>query len=81
MRQSLGKVVSALEAGGEPVLLCRGRRPVAALVSLRDFEERFVEKAAAAERDRLIEQMDALARPAADPTPSVEILRLARTGC
>ena len=75
LRQSLGKVVAALERTGEPVILEKGRRPVAALISLRDFQERFVEKAAAEERARLLAEMDRLARPSKDRTPSVEILR------
>lgn len=75
LRQSLGKVVSALERNGEPVILEKGRRPVAVLISLKDFRERFVEKAATEERNRLFERMDALARRSADPTPAVEILR------
>lgn len=75
LRQSLGKVVDTLERTGEPVLLERGRRPVAVLISLRDFHERFVEKAAAEERDRILQEMDRLARPSSDRTPAVEILR------
>lgn len=78
LRQSLSRVVSMLEEGGEPVILCRGRRPVAALVSLRDFRERFVEQDAAREREHLLQAMDELARLSADPTPSVEILRSLR---
>lgn len=75
LRQSLGKVVAALERDGRPILLERGRRPVAVLISLKDFEERFVEQAASAARERLLEEMDALARRSTDPTPAVEILR------
>ena len=75
LRQSMGKVVSELERGGEPVLLIRGHRPVAALISLKDFNERFVEWAAARERDQIVDEMNALIRPSADTTPTVDILR------
>jgi len=75
LRQSLGKVVASLERTGEPILLEKGRRPVAVLISLRDFEERFVEKAAAGARERILEEIDRLARPSIDPTPAVEVLR------
>lgn len=75
LRQSLGKVLELLERDGEPVLLHKRGRPVAAIISLRDFRERFAERAAAEERDRLIEQMDELAGPSVDPTPVVDILR------
>ena len=78
LRQSLGKVVSLLEKSGEPVLVERRHQPVAVLISLQDFRERFVEKAAAQERDRVLEEIDALATSSADPTPAVEILRKLR---
>lgn len=47
LRQSVGKAVAALEKNGEPIILDKGRRSVAVLISLQDFEERFVENAAA----------------------------------
>jgi prevent-host-death family protein len=75
LRQSLGKVVRRLEKDGAPILLERGRRPVAVLISLRDFEERFVERAAAEARDALLAEIDSLVRDAADPTAAEDILR------
>ncbi|MFA5786278.1 MAG: type II toxin-antitoxin system Phd/YefM family antitoxin [Actinomycetota bacterium] len=75
LRQSLGKAVEALQRSGEPILLERGRKPVAVLISLRDFQERFVEKAAAEARDLILQQMDALATASVDPTPAVDVLR------
>lgn len=80
LRQSLGKVVAALQRNGEPIILEKGRRPVAVLISLRDFQERFVEKAAAEARAQVLQEMDRLASTSADPTPGVEILRELRGG-
>jgi prevent-host-death family protein len=80
LRQSLGKVVASLQRNGEPVILEKRRRPVAVLISLRDFQERFVEKAAAEARGQILEEMDRLAIPSADPTPGVELLRELRGG-
>lgn len=74
LRQSLGKLVNALQKSGEPILLERGRKPVAAIISLRDYRERFVEKAASEERDRVLEAIDRLARRSEDPTSAVDIL-------
>ena len=79
LRQSLGRVVAMLQRTGEPVLLQRGRRPVAVLISLRDFQERFVEKAASEAREAVLAEIDALARPAADSTPGTDVLRDLRT--
>lgn len=75
LRQSLGKILASLERTGEPILLERGKRPVGVIVSLRDFEERFVEKAAAEARRELMEEMDRLARPSVDATPAVKVIR------
>lgn len=75
LRQSLGKVVADLEAGGEPILLARGKRVVAALISLKDFEERFVARAASRARRRIIEEMDEMARPSSDTADSARLLR------
>ena len=75
LRQSLGKVVAALQRTGEPIILEKGRKPVAALISLRDFQERFVEKAAAEARKRILAEMDKLATESVDKTPAVEVLR------
>ena len=75
LRQSLGKVVKKLEAGGEPILLVRGKRIVAALISLKDFEERFVAKAASEARRRILEEMDEMARPSSIEADSSRLLR------
>ncbi len=75
LRQSLGKVVATLQRTGEPIMLHKGRKPVGVLISLRDFEERFVEKAATEARAEVLARMDRLARPSSDSTPSVDLLR------
>ena len=46
LRQSLGRVLDRLERDGGPILVCRRRTPAAALVSLRDYRERFVDREA-----------------------------------
>lgn len=75
LRQSLGKVIATLQRTGEPILLEKGRKPVGVLISLQDFHERFVEKSAAEARERILEEMDALAMHSLDATPAIEVLR------
>ena len=77
LRQSLGKVLAALAEDGEPIMIEKGRRPAAVLISLKDFRERFHEKDAAEERDRIMAHMEELVRsaPNVDPRPGLEILR------
>jgi PHD/YefM family antitoxin component YafN of YafNO toxin-antitoxin module len=78
LRQSLGKVIATLQRTGEPILLEKARKPVGVLISLKDFQERFVERSAADARKRILEEIDSLARPGVDPTPTVEVLRQLR---
>lgn len=46
LRQSLGRVLDRLERDGGPIVVCRRRMPAAALVSLKDYRERFVDREA-----------------------------------
>jgi PHD/YefM family antitoxin component YafN of YafNO toxin-antitoxin module len=76
----MGKVVEGILRTGEPVILEKGRKPVAVLISIKDFEERFVEKAAAEARQALLAEIETLSRVSSDTTSSVDILREARGG-
>ena len=66
LRQSLGRVAGELEATGEPILLKVGRRPVGVIISMRDFEERFVLHDAAARRKALVDEILADAAPCSE---------------
>jgi PHD/YefM family antitoxin component YafN of YafNO toxin-antitoxin module len=57
MRRAFGKVLRELERTGEPMLVEKNREPAAVLITLRDFRERFVDRTAAAERERLAEEI------------------------
>jgi hypothetical protein len=71
LRQSLSRLVRDLERNGDPVILRLGRRRVGAIVSLRDFHERFVLKVAEEERKRLVDEILADRRPGAVPVQKV----------
>lgn len=75
LRQSVGKVVEEIERTGKPIILEKHNQPVAVIISLKDFEERFVEKSALEGRLNLVKKIDDLARPAKDKTPAEKILR------
>lgn len=62
LRQSVSKIVSRLQKNGEPILLEKGRKPVAVIISLEDFKKRFVEKDADEQRKKLQARIVALAR-------------------
>lgn len=57
LRQSLGKVLDQLERDGAPIVVCRRRTPAAALVSLKDYRERFVDRTADDQRRRVVAEL------------------------
>ncbi len=75
LRQSLAAIINMLAKNGDPIILDKGKKPVAVLISLKDFQERFVEKAASEARLQLAIEMDALAINAKDATSAEHILR------
>jgi prevent-host-death family protein len=62
LRRALGGVLKKLERRGEPILIEKGRKPTAVLITLKDYHERFVDTVAAAERERLAEEILAMRR-------------------
>ncbi len=60
LRQSLGRVLRALEKGGEPIVVERQRRPAAVLISLQDYKTRFADRDADDQRQAVIERIRAL---------------------
>lgn len=54
LRRSRGEVLDQLEHGGEPIVVSRRRTAAAALVSLRDYRERFVDREAVEQRRRAV---------------------------
>ena len=57
VRRSLGKVLSSLERSGEPILVERAGEPVAVLISIDDFRERFADGVATEEREALVAEI------------------------
>jgi hypothetical protein len=57
LRRSLGHLARRLERDGEPIILKVGRKRIGAIVSIRDFEERFALQEAAGRRAELVEQI------------------------
>lgn len=75
LRKSLGKIISLLEEGGDPILVERGRKPAAVLISLEDFKERFVDKDADERRLMLRDTIISMASQSNDKTSSEVLLR------
>jgi PHD/YefM family antitoxin component YafN of YafNO toxin-antitoxin module len=75
LRQSVGKVVKLLEKNNEPIILDKGNKAVAVLISLKDFHERFVENSAHEARLELIHRIDKMATVSKDLRPAEDIVR------
>lgn len=57
LRQSLGRVLKSLAKGGSPIIVKKGREPAAVLISLKDYQERFADRAADEQRRALVERI------------------------
>jgi prevent-host-death family protein len=44
LRHSLGNILKLLQKSGDPILVQRGKQPVAVLISVKDYQERFVDR-------------------------------------
>lgn len=78
VRQSLGKILRKLEKMDEPIIVEKGRRPVAALISLKAFRRRFIDYQEKQKREALLNAFrEAGAAPALD---SLLVLRELRYG-
>ena len=68
-------VESCLERDGNPILVCRGRTPAAALVSLKDYQERFVDREADDRRRAVVARLKDLRFRGPRQGTTLDILR------
>jgi prevent-host-death family protein len=80
LRQSLGRVLRQLETGGAPILVARGRTPVAALISLKDYRERFADREADERRRDVVARIRELRFELPAKSTSLDLLRNLRAG-
>jgi prevent-host-death family protein len=78
IRQSLGKVLKELQKRDEPILIEKGRNPVAVLISIKAFKERFVDYREKEKREHILK----MARESASQgtEDSLKVLRELRYG-
>ena len=55
LRQQLGSVLKSLQASGQPILVERNSKPAAVLISLEDYQKRFVDREADQRRKDLVD--------------------------
>ena len=78
VRRSLGKVLTRLSRGGEPILVERNGQPAAVLISMEDYRERFADGVAASEREQLVKDILGSRAPSRARKNAVEDVRTLR---
>lgn len=56
IRQSLGKIIETLQENDEPIIIEKSRKPVAVLISLKAFQERFIDYRELQKRKQLLDK-------------------------
>lgn len=75
IRNRLGAVLDDLERTGEPIILSKGRRPRAVLISMEDFNRRFVDRLAEDRQKQLLARVMAARAPGVPGPDSLTVLR------
>jgi PHD/YefM family antitoxin component YafN of YafNO toxin-antitoxin module len=78
VRNKLGEILDRLHATGEPILVSKGRKLRAVLVTPKDFEERFLDYRIKEEKRRLLNELKHMQKPKKDATDSLTLLRSLR---
>ncbi len=80
IRNQLGRVLDELDEDGEPVLVSKGRKVRAVLITHEDFERRFLDKQAQEKRREMLETIESLRASAREDADSLDVLRQMRGG-
>jgi PHD/YefM family antitoxin component YafN of YafNO toxin-antitoxin module len=78
LRNNLGEILDRLSTKGDPILISKGRKIRAVLVTPEDFERRFLDVKAQEEKDRLLELFKSLRKRKKESSPSLKVLRQLR---
>lgn len=78
IRNNLGEILDRLNETGEPILVSKGRKLRAVLVTPEDFEKRFLDYKVKEDKKRMLNSMLALRKKKKASLESIEILRRLR---
>ena len=70
LRNNLGAVLDEIEQTKEPILVSKGRKLRAALISIEDFQKRFIDKQAEEEREIWLRKLQGLLAPRSAAFPA-----------
>lgn len=75
IRNNLGRVLDELEESKQPILVSKGRKIRAVLISPEDFKARFVDRQAEAAKELWLKKLDDLRAPRLGDVASIDVLR------
>jgi PHD/YefM family antitoxin component YafN of YafNO toxin-antitoxin module len=78
LRNNLGEILDRLSTKGDPILISKGRKIRAVLVTPEDFERRFLDVKAQEEKDQLLELFKTLRKRKTESIQSLKVLRQQR---
>jgi PHD/YefM family antitoxin component YafN of YafNO toxin-antitoxin module len=78
VRNRLGEILDGLERTGEPILISKGKKIRAVLITPEVFERRFLDFQVREEKERFLDRLKAMKGPKVIPEDSVETLRRLR---
>lgn len=75
IRNKLGEILDGLSEDGEPVVVTRGRKIRAVLITPEDFKTRFLDKQAEEAQQKLLDGIARLRAEKREDKSSLEVLR------
>ena len=75
LRNNLGRVLEMLEKDGLPILVSKGRRLRAVLITPEDFQTRFLDRQAEEHKHRLLKSIEGLREDGTEDVTSLDLLR------
>jgi prevent-host-death family protein len=75
IRNHLGEILDMLNETGEPIIVSRGRKQQAVLITLEQFQKRFLDFQAEEKKQELLDRILELKDRRTGKTESLEVLR------
>lgn len=79
LRQSLGSLLKKLEKNGEPILIERNRHPAAVLISIEEYQKRFVDHDADQQREIMVAKIKSAKAKLPAGKTSLDLIREMRS--
>ncbi len=78
IRNNLGEILDRLDDKGEPILISKGRKIRAVLVTPEQFEKRFLDYKTREDKERLLDSLKSLRKKKKGKQSSLSLLRKLR---